>query len=52
MRPSDIENTLAMTPFKPLRITLGGGDKILIDRPFRTTVEGGNLWISGSMFAS
>jgi len=41
--PSDIENTLAMTPFKPLRIILGGGDKILIDRPFRTTVEGGNL---------
>lgn len=47
MSASDIEEILAMTPFKPLRFTLSSGDQFVVDRQFRTMIgDGGYLYVS------
>lgn len=46
MSPSEIEDILAMQPFKPLRFTLSSGDKLVVDQQFKAMVApGGEVYL-------
>ncbi len=47
MSPSEIEELLAMDPFKPFRLTLSSGDQITVDADDRPFVAGAALVLRG-----
>lgn len=45
MSPSEVEEILSMQPFKPLRITLSSGDRLVVDRQFKAMIADGRTCI-------
>jgi hypothetical protein len=44
MGPSEVEEILFDEPFVPLRITVAGGDQIVVDNPRRALLSGLSLY--------